>query len=414
MQASRIVQCSGWQRGQSNSQSSVEPQVRELLEAIEQQGDSFVDDLSLKFDGFKPEWVELKPYDQYGLEPDLLEAIVASGKRIEAFARFQREQLVDTSYRDACGEFGFRYQPIERIGAYIPGGRFPLISTALMTLIPAKLAGCEVRVACSPTDHPAVLAAASYAGATGFLKIGGAQAIAAMAGGYRDLEPVQMIVGPGNQYVNAAKQALSQRVQIDVAAGPSELLILADNTINTEWIIADMAAQAEHDPQAQSLLVSDNQEVLSSIEQQLTADKELRLLLDNQQIILLKASDIEEMIQFSNQYAPEHLLLADKRIEQNRLTNFGLTNFGLTNFGSLFVGQNSAVAYGDYCSGPNHTLPTMGTANRSSGLSVLSFLKVQSVQTVSDEGRSQLSAMGEKVAEAEQLVWHKTSMTVRS
>lgn len=404
MQASRINQCSDWQRGLSNSQSSVEPQVRGLLDAIEQQGDSFVDELSLKFDGFKPQWIELKPYDQYGLESELLEAIVASGKRIEAFARFQREQLVDTSYRDDCGEFGFRYQPIERIGAYIPGGRFPLISTALMTLIPAKLAGCQIRVACSPTDHPAVLAAASYAGATGFLKIGGAQAIAAMANGYQDLEPLQMIVGPGNQYVNAAKQALSQKVQIDAAAGPSELLILADSTINTEWIIADMAAQAEHDPQAQSLLVSDNEEVLSSIEQQLTADKELQLLLDNQQIILLKASGVEEMIQFSNQYAPEHLLLADERVGQNRLTNFG----------SLFVGQNSAVAYGDYCSGPNHTLPTMGTANRSSGLSVLSFLKVQSVQTVSDEGRSRLSAMGEKVAEAEQLVWHKRSMAVRS
>lgn len=403
MQDSYISQCSQWVRELSNSQSKVEPQVRQMLSKIEQQGGSVIEELSQQFDSFKPKWIELKPYDEYGLEPELLEAIVIAGKRIEAFARFQREQLVDTSYSDDCGEFGFRYQPIERVGAYVPGGRFPLISTALMTLIPARIAGCEVRVACSPTEHPAVLAAASYAGATGFLKIGGVQALAAMAYGYQNLEPVQMIVGPGNQYVNAAKQTLSQRVQIDAAAGPSELLILADENINAEWIIADMAAQAEHDPQAQSLLVSDNEELLLSIEQQLSDDNELQQLLHNKQIILLKASDDQEMIQFSNQYAPEHLLLADKRIGQ----------YELTNFGSLFVGQNSAVAYGDYCSGPNHTLPTMGSANRSSGLSVLSFLKVQSVQTVSDKGRRQLSAIGEKIAEAEQLVWHGRSMKVR-
>ena len=211
-------------------------------------------------------------------------------------------------------------------------------------------------------------------------------------------------MGPGNQYVNAAKQLLSQTIQIDVAAGPSELLILADETVNQEWVIADMAAQAEHDPQAQSLLVSDSSELLNSVEASLANDSELKQLLDKEQIILLKADNIEHMIAFSNQYAPEHLLLADRRVDQSLLTNFG----------SLFVGENSAVAYGDYCSGPNHTLPTMGTANRSSGLSVLSFLKVQSVQAVHEVGRKKLSAMGEKIAEAEQLVWHKQSMAVRS
>ena len=213
-----------------------------------------------------------------------------------------------------------------------------------------------------------------------------------------------MVVGPGNQYVNTAKQLLSQQIQIDVAAGPSELLILADESINQEWIIADMAAQAEHDPQAQSLLVSDSLEMLNSVKQSLESESELNRLLENQQIILLKAEDISEMVEFSNQYAPEHLLLADERIEQSLLSNFG----------SLFVGENSAVAYGDYCSGPNHTLPTMGTADRSSGLSVLSFLKVQSIQTVNDKGRQKLSAIGEKIAEAEQLVWHQRSMAVRS
>ena len=161
---------------------------------------------------------------------------------------------------------------------------------------------------------------------------------------------------------------------------------------------------AAHDPLAQSLLVSDSLELLTSVKESLESEPELNSLLENQQIILLKAEDISDMIDFSNQYAPEHLLLADERIEQSLLTNFG----------SLFVGENSAVAYGDYCSGPNHTLPTMGTADRSSGLSVLSFLKVQSIQTVNDKGRQKLSAIGEKIAEAEQLVWHQRSMAVRS
>ncbi|AKE52410.1 histidinol dehydrogenase [Kangiella geojedonensis] len=401
---STILHCQSWQRESSNSHSDAASKVSELLKQIQSQGDAAVEAFSQQFDGFSPEWIELKSPDNYGLEPELLEAIVAAASRIETFAQFQRDKLVDSTYVDDCGEFGFRYQAIERIGAYIPGGRFPLISTALMTLIPAKLAGCRERIACSPSDHPAILAAASLAGATAFLKLGGAQAIGALAYGYQDLEPVQMVVGPGNQYVNAAKQLLNQKIQIDAAAGPSELLILADESVNQDWVIADMAAQAEHDPQAQSLLVSDSLDLLSGVEKLLRATDELSKLLDDKQIILLEADSVEQAIDFSNQYAPEHLLLADQRVDQDLLSNFG----------SLFVGENSAVAYGDYCSGPNHTLPTMGTANRSSGLSVLSFLKVQSVQAVHEEGRKKLSAMGEKIAEAEQLVWHQKSMAVRS
>ena len=401
---STILHCQSWQRENSNSHTDAASKVSELLQQIQSQGDAAVEAFSQQFDGFSPEWVELKSPNNYELEPELLEAIVAAARRIETFAQFQRDKLVDSTYVDDCGEFGFRYQAIERIGAYIPGGRFPLISTALMTLIPAKLAGCRERIVCSPSDHPAILAAASLAGATAFLKLGGAQAIGALAYGYQDLEPVQMVVGPGNQYVNAAKQLLNQKIQIDAAAGPSELLILADERVNQDWVIADMAAQAEHDPQAQSLLVSDSLELLSSIETSLRATDELSKLLDDKQIILLEADSVEQAIDFSNQYAPEHLLLADQRVDQDLLSNFG----------SLFVGENSAVAYGDYCSGPNHTLPTMGTANRSSGLSVLSFLKVQSVQAVHEEGRKKLSAMGEKIAEAEQLVWHQKSMAVRS
>lgn len=165
-----------------------------------------------------------------------------------------------------------------------------------------------------------------------------------------------------------------------------------------------MAAQAEHDPQAQSVLVSDDVEFLRAIEQQLVADDELNKLLKSEQIVLLQANDSEAMIRFSNRYAPEHLLLADDRIESSQLKHYG----------SLFIGQNSAVAFGDYCAGPNHTLPTMGSANRSSGLCVQSFMKIQSYQKISDQGRLQLAEIGRPLAEAEQLVWHERSMQVRS
>lgn len=400
-----FLQCaSNWKRPNLSQSPELFQQVAKLLKEIETGGDLAIDSLSKRFDGFQPRKVELKSYREYELEPQLLNSIEQAAQRIEAFCALQKNALQPQQIEEVNGIFGFQYSPIDAIGAYIPGGRFPLISTALMTLIPARVAGCERRVACSPSVHPAILAAASLAGATEFWQIGGAQAIAAMAFGYQNMLPVQMVVGPGNQYVNVAKQLLQSRIKIDVAAGPSELLILASAEANQEWLIADMAAQAEHDPLAQSLLVSDDPSFLQSIEQQLLADDELRLLLEQEQIVLLQAAQTEEIIKFSNRYAPEHLLLADERIEPQQLKHYG----------SLFIGQNSAVAFGDYCAGPNHTLPTMGSANRSSGLCVQSFMNIQSYQQVTEQGRRQLAEIGRPLAEAEQLVWHERSMQVRS
>lgn len=400
-----LIQCaSNWKRPNLTQSPELFQQVAKLLKEIETGGDLAIDNLSKRFDGYQPRKIILKPYREYELEPQLLHSIEQASQRIEAFCQLQKDSLQPQQIEEEGGVFGFQYSPIEAIGAYIPGGRFPLISTALMTLIPARVAGCERRVACSPSVHPAILAAASLAGATEFWQIGGAQAVAAMAYGYQTMLSVQMVVGPGNQYVNVAKQLLQSRIKIDVAAGPSELLILANGQANQEWLIADMAAQAEHDPQAQSVLVSDDVEFLRAIEQQLVADDELNKLLKSEQIVLLQANDSEAMTRFSNRYAPEHLLLADERIEPSQLMHYG----------SLFIGQNSAVAFGDYCAGPNHTLPTMGSANRSSGLCVQSFMNIQSYQKISDQGRLQLAEIGRPLAEAEQLVWHERSMQVRS
>ncbi|WP_018625528.1 histidinol dehydrogenase [Kangiella aquimarina] len=400
-----LIQCaSNWKRPNLTQSPELFQQVAKLLKEIETGGDLAIDNLSKRFDGYQPRKITLKPYREYELEPQLLNSIEQAAQRIEAFCQLQKDSLQPQQIEEDSGVFGFQYSPIEAIGAYIPGGRFPLISTALMTLIPARVAGCERRVACSPSVHPAILAAASLAGATEFWHIGGAQAVAAMAYGYQTMLPVQMVVGPGNQYVNVAKQLLQSRIKIDVAAGPSELLILANSQANQEWLIADMAAQAEHDPQAQSVLVSDDVEFLQAIEQQLVADDELNTLLQSEQIVLLQANDSEAMIRFSNRYAPEHLLLADERISAESLKHYG----------SLFIGQNSAVAFGDYCAGPNHTLPTMGSANRSSGLCVQSFMNIQSYQQITDQGRRQLAEIGRPLAEAEQLVWHERSMQVRS
>lgn len=400
-----LIQCaSNWKRPNLAQSPELFQQVSKLLKEIETGGDLAIDNLSKRFDGYQPRKIMLKPYREYELEPQLLSSIEQAAQRIEAFCQLQKDSLLPQQIEEDSGVFGFQYSPIEAIGAYIPGGRFPLISTALMTLIPARVAGCERRVACSPSVHPAILAAASLAGATEFWHIGGAQAVAAMAYGYQTMLPVQMVVGPGNQYVNVAKQLLQSRIKIDVAAGPSELLILASAQANQEWLIADMAAQAEHDPQAQSVLVSDDVKFLQAIEQQLVADDELNKLLKSEQIVLLQANDSEAMIRFSNRYAPEHLLLADERISAESLKHYG----------SLFIGQNSAVAFGDYCAGPNHTLPTMGSANRSSGLCVQSFMNIQSYQQITDQGRAQLAEIGRPLAEAEQLVWHERSMQVRS
>lgn len=397
------IKASEWQRPVTENLTKAECVVKSILSEIAESGDSAIEKYSKAIDGFEPCVIKLKHFDEYQLDETLSDSIKFAAKRIESFCQLQKDNLSEAYIEDEYGKFGYRYHPIETIGAYIPGGRYPLISSALMTLIPAKIAGVKTRIACSPSNNPAILAAASLSGATEFIQLGGAQAVAALTYGYNSIKPVNMIVGPGNQYVNMAKQLVRSRVAIDTTAGPSELLIIADKSSNIELLVADMAAQAEHDPNAFSILITDDLGLLETCYQKINSDNDLRQLFVNGQIVLVIASDDEVIIQFANDMAPEHLLLTKKSISEDKLKNYG----------SLFIGEQSAIALGDYCSGPNHTLPTMGSAQHSSGLSIQSFMKIQSYQRITPGNTDIINLQAAELAKAEGLNWHYKSLKLR-
>lgn len=398
-----IVNARDWRRPEFNESKELSGSVAEILRDIEKDGDVAIEEYANTFDGKAPQTIGLKPFDEYDLEPELKESIKTAARRIEHFALFQKALIKEQSFSDDFGEYRQRIHPIERVGAYIPGGRNPLISTALMTLLPAKVAGCKVRMACSPSDHPALLAAASLAGATHFRLLGGVQAIGAFAFGYQDHEKVDLIVGPGNAWVNEAKKQCQGRVKIDGLAGPSELLALCDGDQPIDWLAKDALAQAEHDPNACSLIASDDRAWLEQMHEHLTASDEGKQLIDDRQVELIYTETVTDLIAFSEMYAAEHLMLCHKDIDEDDLTNYG----------SLFVGANSAVALGDYISGPNHTLPTLGYARQNGGLNVNTYLRIMTVQTITDEGRDALSRAAMPLADAEGLVQHFESMKIR-
>ena len=385
------------------NQSKIEDTVAKILDKIKVHGDKAVQAISQKIDHQDVQYIALLPFDEYDIPQSLKDAISSAHMRIKKFCQFQIKQLKNDQFSDEMGDFGVVYQPIERIGAYIPGGQFPLISTALMTLTPAQVAGCPIRVACSPSNDPALLAAASLAGATQFLHVGGAQAIGALSYGYAQTAPVNMIVGPGNAYVNQAKAQVQHRTQIDTLAGPSELLIYANHIKQPEWLMFDALAQAEHDANAISLVVSQSSELLENLYDLLVEHEQGKKLLKKHNIVLLLADDQQQSLDFINDYAPEHLMVCDESLKTSLFKNYG----------SLFIGENSAVAFGDYCAGPNHTLPTAGAAKFSGGLSVHQFLKVLSTQKINSTGRGVLANISAKLAAAEGLVYHQQSAEIR-
>ena len=398
-----IIRAADWQRSALADDAKIAESVTEMLNRIKFDRDSAVEEYALEFDQARPELIPLKPFEEYPLDSDLAKSIKLAAKRIEKFAEFQKQNLTSNYFEDEYGRFGQQVVPVERVGAYIPGGRFPLISTALMTLIPAKVAGCEQRIACSPSDNPAILAAASLAGATQFIKVGGVQAIGALAYGYSDIDSVDLIVGPGNAWVNEAKKQVQSKVKIDGLAGPSELLALCDQNQPIEWLAFDALAQAEHDPMACSIIVSDNSDWLVDMLSYLENSEDTNALLQNKQIELVYADSPQSMLEFSEAFAPEHLMLCHQEVEISDLKNYG----------SLFVGANSAVALGDYISGPNHTLPTLGYAKQTGGLSVANYLKILTVQEVNNFGRKVLSRAASKIANAEGLTYHAKSLQIR-
>ncbi|WP_333663543.1 histidinol dehydrogenase [Chishuiella changwenlii] len=346
---------------------------------------------------------------------DLKNAIQLAAANIEKFHSAQQEEIkiIETTKGVNCWR---ESRGIENVGIYIPGGTAPLFSTVLMLGIPAKLANCKNITLCTPPNkegkiNPAILYTADLIGINTIYKIGGIQAIGALTFGTETIEKVDKIFGPGNQYVTAAKQvAQNFGVAIDMPAGPSEVLVIADNTSVPKYVAADLLSQAEHGADSQVILLTDNENVLNETIQEL--EKQLNVLprkefaakaLENSRGIVLK--NIDDCVNFSNIYAPEHLIFACEKAED-------YTN-KIINAGSVFLGNYSCESAGDYASGTNHTLPTNGYAKNYSGVSLDSFIKKITFQKLTKEGIQNIGPAIELMAEAEELFAHKNAVTLR-
>ncbi len=297
-----------------------------------------------------------------------------TARRIRTFAEKQRACLRELTVEIAGGRAGHTIAPMERAGCYAPGGRFPLPSSVLMTAITARVAGVKSVWVASPRPAPETLAAAHVAGADALLAVGGAQAIAALAYGAGSVPPCDIIVGPGNRWVTAAKKLVAGHVAIDMLAGPSELVVLADGSANPALVAIDLLAQAEHDPDAFSALVTTHRALIGAVERELTRQLEnlptaRTALAALRHGIVVLASSLDEAIEVCNELAPEHLevMTRDARRTGKRLGHYG----------ALFIGSRSAEVLGDYGAGPNHVLPTSGTARFTGGLSVFHFLRIR-------------------------------------
>lgn len=346
---------------------------------------------------------------------DLKNAIQVAADNISKFHSSQKE--VPTKIETTSGVFCWREsRAIDTIGIYIPGGTAPLFSTVLMLAIPAKLAGCKNIILCSPPDkngniNPAILYAAQLTGVTQMYKVGGIQAIAALTFGTDEIPKVSKIFGPGNQYVTAAKQYAQQLgLAIDMPAGPSELLVIADETCDPEFVASDLLSQAEHGGDSQVILVTNSEEIVTkvvlAIEMQkaiLPRQATVEKALENSRALIFE--DIQTAIEFSNFYAPEHLILAIENAEDK-------INL-IENAGSIFIGNYSCESAGDYASGTNHTLPTNGYAKNYSGVSLDSFVKKITIQKLTSQGIQNLGPTIEIMAAAEQLDAHKNAVSIR-
>jgi histidinol dehydrogenase len=399
--------------------SDLEATVRSILDTVKQDKDISLSYYSKKFDGVEIENLKVTSEEiefSSKLVPDeLKKAIEIARSNLEKFhsAQIHEEPSVETSKGVVCQR---KSVGIEKVGLYIPGGSAPLFSTVLMLGIPAKLAGCKEIIICTPPAkdgkvNPVILYTATYIGLTQIYKTGGAQAIAAMAYGTETIPKVFKIFGPGNQYVTKAKELIQQDgIAIDMPAGPSEVLVVADKESNAEFIAADLISQAEHGADSQVVLLSDSVEltakVKAEIEHQLQKlprkDIALKALENSMSVVL---PSLEECMNFSNLYAPEHLII-------NTVNCYELAG-NVINAGSVFLGCFSCESAGDYASGTNHTLPTNGFARNFSGVSVESFQKKISFQELSAQGIKELGPVIEIMAEAENLHGHKNAVSVR-
>ena len=399
--------------------SQLNETVASVLADVKRRGDDAVKGYELKFDhvdlpSLCVSEAEMNEAEQL-VNTELKAAIMLAHHNIQAFHEAQkfRRKKVETQPGVTCWQ---KSVPIEKVGLYIPGGTAPLFSTVLMLATPAKIAGCQEIVLCTPPGrdgkvNPAILVAARIAGVSKIFKAGGVQAIGAMAYGTASVPKVFKIFGPGNQYVMAAKQQVSLHdVAIDMPAGPSEVCVIADEEANIKFIAADLLSQAEHGIDSQVLLITDSKQLIFDVQAEL--NRQLQKLprkeiaakaLDNSRLVLVK--DLQEAIDLSNAYAPEHLIIQTK--------NYDKLATKVINAGSVFLGEYACESAGDYASGTNHTLPTHGYATAYSGVNLDSYCRKVTFQHLTADGIHSIGHAVELMAAAEQLDAHKNAMTVR-
>lgn len=395
--------------------------VRKIIKEVRQKGDEALkkftilyDDVSL--DDFRVSQQEIKRAEKK-VDSSLKKAMAQAAENLKVMSRSQLNSLKNLKLKIKPGVIAEqKIIPINRVGIYVPGGRYPLFSSLLMAAIPARLAGVKEVIVCSPPSfegslHPVLLYAARLSRVDEIYKLGGAQAVAAMALGTESIKKVDKIVGPGNLYVTAAKKELFGQVGIDFIAGPTELLIIADEKANPAFIAADLIAQAEHDLRARPVLITTeialakkvNKEIEEQVKRVSTRETAKRSLAKNGIIIIVKK--LEEAIALANRMAPEHLAVFLEKPEQ--------IIDKLLNYGSLFVREYTSEVLGDYSSGLNHILPTNSASRYTGGLSVRDFLKFQTVLRVSKKGLSEIGPATRQLAEAEGLEGHANSIKIR-
>jgi histidinol dehydrogenase len=389
---------------------AVQKAVRKILADVRKRGDAAVRAYTLKFDGVSPRQFELTANRIDAIPREQADALRAAHDRIRAFHERQLQKSWDFTDSDGT-RLGQQVSPLERVGLYVPGGKAAYPSSVLMNAVPAKVAGVRELVMVSPNPNPLVLAAAALAGVDRVLGIGGAQAIAALAYGTKSIPRVDKIVGPGNAYVAEAKRQVFGEVGIDMVAGPSEILVIADGSAPADWVAMDLFSQAEHDESAQAILLSPNAAYLDAVA---AAIRRLIVEMPRRQVIaaslkgrgaLILTRDLEEACAVANRIAPEHLELMVENPEAwlPRLTRAG----------AVFLGQWTSEALGDYCAGPNHVLPTAGTARFSSPLGVYDFQKRTSVIGVSRAGAQKLGRIAAVLADGEGLPAHQRAAEMR-
>ncbi|KMT45826.1 histidinol dehydrogenase [Halostagnicola sp. A56] len=396
---------------------SIRSDVREIVDRVREEGDVAVREFTERFDDVSVGNLEItdecgRAYD--ALEDDLLEAIETAVANVEEFHEAQLPEDWRESFAPGR-ELGRRFRPIDRVGVYVPGGNAAYPSSAIMGIVPAVVAGVEhVSVVTPPADqlNPVTLAAIHAAGADAVYSVGGAQGIAALAYGTESVTRAQKIVGPGNRWVTAAKAEVRGDVAIDFLAGPSEVLVVADDTADPELIASELIAQAEHDPNASVVAITDDEETGSKIVEALTdqtsereREETIRAALSNDASGVLVARSMSEAILFAESYAPEHLsvIADDDEAVLERIDSAG----------SVFLGPATPVAAGDYASGTNHVLPTNGGARVTGGLSVETFLRSTTVQRLSESGLEDLGDTIMTLATAEGLEGHAASVRKR-